>query len=198
MDETAAVRAALQAFQQGYTARQVRDLDSFLDLFCPDDEIEIIGTGAVTPQAGGEWCRGRAAIRTLIQNDWLYWGQLQLDVDTARIHVAGPTAWLSASGTVTDQIPASETYRDFSRFLEWIRQKEGLNDHQRLLMVARESITALTEAGRGETYCWPLRFTAVLQQMGSRWLFHQMQFAFPTTTYPGLRLEPPGSAAPKE
>ena len=41
-----AVRAVLQRFQDGYRGRDVTQLDKFMALFAPDDDIELIGVGA--------------------------------------------------------------------------------------------------------------------------------------------------------
>lgn len=104
-----AVRAVLAKFQKGYTRRDVRALDAFMALFAPDPGVEVIGTGAVTP-GGYEWCLDRAAVRGLVESDWLYWGDLRLDVEGAHIHTLGDAAWLAAAGTVSRPEGADESW----------------------------------------------------------------------------------------
>jgi hypothetical protein len=95
----AKVRAVLQQFQDGYTARDVARLDEFMTLFAPDQDIELIGIGAAK-RAATEWFVGPAAIRDIVAGDWTYWGNVVLDVAGAQIHVRGEMAWLSTLGVL--------------------------------------------------------------------------------------------------
>jgi hypothetical protein len=52
-----AVRDTLQAFQDGYDRRDKTLLPDFRKLFVPEDELEVIGTGAIEP-GDDEWCLG--------------------------------------------------------------------------------------------------------------------------------------------
>ncbi len=97
MSEAEAVRSALQKFQDGYTARDVTQVDSFMELFIKSDEIELVGVGA-TKRGGDEWFQGWQAIREIVEGDWTYWGDVRLDVAGAKITVAGDVAWLSTCG----------------------------------------------------------------------------------------------------
>jgi hypothetical protein len=62
------VRAVLQQFQDGYVARDVTKLDEFMQLFAPDEDIELIGIGAAK-RAASEWFSGPAAIRDIVEGD---------------------------------------------------------------------------------------------------------------------------------
>jgi len=64
------IRSTLQKFQDGYTAREVGRLDDFMQLFAPNDEIEMIGIGAAK-RAATEWFEGQSRIREIVGNDWL-------------------------------------------------------------------------------------------------------------------------------
>jgi len=184
-----AVRAVLARFQQGYSQRDLNALDAFMELFDPDAALEVIGTGATTPQAGGEWCLGLAAVRTLVYNDWKYWGDLELDVAGARIRVRGEVAWLATSGVVRDHISADECYHNFADYIRWVNEQKDMDERARLLGIVREGANMLVEAQRGENFTWPIRFAAVLVLQGEHWRFQQMHFSFPTTTYPDQRVE---------
>ena len=94
------IRATLQKFQDGYTARDATHLDDFMQLFAQNDKIEMIGIGAAK-RAAQEWFEGRSRIREIVENDWRYWGDVKLDVNGAKITANGKTAWLSTTGTVT-------------------------------------------------------------------------------------------------
>ena len=62
------VRAVLQRFQDGYSARDVAQLDEFMKLFAPDEDIELIGIGAAK-RAANEWFVGQAAIRDIVEGN---------------------------------------------------------------------------------------------------------------------------------
>ncbi len=77
------VRSVLQKFQDAYTARDLAGLDTCIQLFVQDDSIEMIGIGA-TKRAANEWFEGVARVREIIESDWKYWGDVQLDVAGAK------------------------------------------------------------------------------------------------------------------
>jgi len=181
------VRSLLQKFQDGYTARDLSKVDEFMDLFGPDEDLEVIGTGGVTP-GSGEWCRGRAAVRELVEGDWQGWGDLRLDVPGAQVFIHGDTGWLAAPGTVTMQISAERSYSGFQRHIDWVRQQPELDDRLKMLEIVRFGAISLTNLHQGDRYVWPVRFTALAVKSEGSWRFHQMTFSFPTTTAPDVRL----------
>ena len=130
------IRAVLQEFQDGYTRRNTSTLESFMELFSSDKDIEIIGTGALEP-GQGEWCLGRESIHTIVENDWKFWGNLVLDVAGARIHLNGETAWISTSATVTYVIENQQYIADsFQEINEILKKKEGSQQIQ-LMQIQR-------------------------------------------------------------
>ncbi|RPJ52053.1 MAG: hypothetical protein EHM21_01185 [Chloroflexi bacterium] len=182
-----AVRDTLRQFQEGYDYRDTSRLEAFRSLFVSEDELEVIGTGAIEP-GGYEWCLGPDAACDLVKNDWEGWGDLLLDVTDARIHVLGDVAWLATTGTVTMDLEPVDTVRDFLSYLQEVAKKEDGNPRARLLDILRSGTNTLFEAERGKEYIWPLRFTAVLIRQDDRWLFHQIQFSFATTHFPDVRI----------
>lgn len=185
----AAVRQILREFQAGYTRRDVAALDAFMGLFADDAGLEVIGTNAA--EVGkDEWCLGPAAVRKLVEDDWLGWGDLQLDVDHAAIHCLGDAAWLACGGTVSQQLDTQQAYQNQLAFIQTVGAQPKPAE-ERLLRIMLGCAGTLYELRRGESFVWPLRFTAVLTREGSRWLFRQMQFAFPTTRFPDERIVEP-------
>jgi|GEM_PF-447878 len=178
--ETEAVRAALQAFQDGYTRRDVAELDAFMTLFAPDDDLLIVGTG------DNEWQSGRAEARELVEGDWLHWGQLSLDVDRAMISQEGDVAWLATHGLVTRHVPREKSAQNLLAWLDVILKSE-LEPKQALLEILRPCAYLYYGFSQGEEYYFPLRFTAVLIRRDERWLFHHMQFSFGTLRTPDER-----------
>jgi hypothetical protein len=180
------VRALLQKFQEGYARRDLAKLDAFMELFIPDDGLEVIGTNAVVP-GRGEWCRGRQATRKLVANDWQHWGNVVVDVAEARVSVIGEVGWLATAGTVTDTIPEADRYTGFLDFAQRTLSEEELDPQAKTLDIVRQGTDLLSEIRQGETYVWPFRFTAVAVKNHGHWRFAQMQFSFPTTRAPDVR-----------
>ena len=193
-----AVRETLQKFQDGYDRRDTSLLTDFRELFVPEDEMEVIGTGAIDP-GDGEWCLGPEAACAMVQNDWEGWGDLALDVADARIHVLGDAAWLATTGTVTMDLEPDDTYKDYLAYIQQVAEDESSDARTKLIEILRGGTNTLFEGERGKQYIWPLRFTAVLVRRpasnGSRgsssgdgrWLFHQIQVSFATTRFPDVR-----------
>jgi hypothetical protein len=180
------VRQVLQRFQDFYTLRDVSQIEAFLELLA-DDDLETIGTNGV--QAGtDEWHLGKTAARELFVGDWESWGDVRLDVAGARIRVNRETAWLSASATVQMLIPAEQNFADYLAFAQKYIDSNQLSAEEKLLYILRGGSNTLYELRRGENFVWPLRFTAILTAENGIWKFQQMQFSFPTTHFPDVRI----------
>ncbi|MCP4165918.1 MAG: nuclear transport factor 2 family protein [Chloroflexi bacterium] len=180
------VRTLLQKFQEGYIARNPENLPWFMDLFGPDDTLEVIGTNAVTP-GDDEWCRGRAATQALIESDWRYWGDIRFDVAGANIATQGEVAWLSTTGTVTDVIPYSDRYEGYLAYVADTLEEEGVKPKEAMLDIIRLGNDILAGLQLPERCVWPFRFTAVAVKSGGVWRFQQMQYSFATTRSPDVR-----------
>lgn len=173
------VRHTLQAFQDGYSARDVSRLDEFMQLFDSGEDIEMIGIGAAK-RAANEWFEGQARIRSIVEGDWLYWGDVHLDVDGAKITVRGDVAWLSTTGTVT-QTQAFDTAIQFHlNDMKAIFDQENLSADEKLIEATHYGMRRLRERSKGLGYNWPFTFTAVLVNDGQgRWRFHTLHWAMP-------------------
>jgi len=172
------VQATLQKFQDGYTAREIDRLDTFMQLFAPSDEIEMIGIGAAQ-RAAAEWFEGRSRIREIVENDWLYWGDVRLNVAGAKITINGETAWLSTTGTVT-QTQAFDAAMEFHlNDMKAMLDKEDLTIDERLMEATLYGMRRLRERSKGLGYSWPFTFTAVLVKVESAWRFHTLHWAMP-------------------
>lgn len=180
------VRELLQRFQDGYDTRDLSRLDAFMELFVLDEDLEVIGTGAVEP-GKGEWCQGVLATRELIGSDWEHWGDLVLDLAGVHIQVQGDVAWLATSGTVTDTIPMEDRHSGYLEFVQEVLRDEDMDSHEKTLEIVRLGNDVVADLSLPATYVWPLRFTAVAVRRKGQWRFQQMQFSFPTTRVPDMR-----------
>ena len=178
------IRALMQTFQDGYTRRDVTQVDSFMQLFGSD--AEVIGTNGVKPGVD-EWYTDRASARELVEGDWEGWGDLRLDLDAMSIHQRGDVGWVAASATVT-KIFGPENYASYLEFIKTFIDDPSLSAEQKLLHILRGGTNTVYELRRGETFIWALRFTAVVVREADGWKFAQMNFSFPTVYYPDVRL----------
>ena len=184
MDSHAEIRSLLQTFQDGYTRRDMTQVDPFMELFTAD--AEVIGTNGVKPGVD-EWHMDRATARDLVEGDWYGWGDLRLDLDTMSIHSRGDVGWVAAPATVTKTIGA-ENYAAYLEFVKTYIDKPDLSAEQKLLHILRGGTNTVYELRRGEKFVWALRFTAVVVRESDGWKFAQMNFSFPTVYFPDVRL----------
>ena len=178
------IRTLLQTFQDGYTRRDLAQVDTFMELFTP--EAEVIGTNGVKPGLD-EWYTNRATARELVYGDWEGWGDFRLDLESASIHSRGEAGWIAATATVT-QIIGNENYASYLNFVKEFIDKPGLSAEQKLNYILRGGTNTIYELRRGEKFVWPLRFTAVVVREAGAWKFAQINFSFPTVYFPDVRL----------
>jgi hypothetical protein len=178
------IRALLQVFQDGYTRRDLTQVDAFMELFAP--EAEVIGTNGVKP-GQDEWYLGRSAARELVEGDWQGWGDLRLDMENASIQVRGDAGWIAATATVTQHIGA-ENYASYLEFVQRFLETSPLPAEQKLHFILRGGTNTVYELRRGEKFVWALRLTAVVVREAHGWKFAQMNFSFPTVYFPDVRL----------
>ncbi len=185
------VRETLAKFQEGYSSRNVDQIDTFMELFVPEADIELIGTGGIQP-GDNEWCLNRSTVRHLIEDDWNYWGDVNIQVEDAHVHIHGDVAWVSAPGTVTRNLNPNQSYQNHLDNIQGMLKRDlDTSAHDKLLEIVRGATNTLFEANKGSTYIWPFRFTAILVLGSGVWRFHQMQFSFPTTRFPDVRYNQP-------
>ena len=184
MSSISEIRSLLERFQDGYTRRDLTEVDSFMELFTSD--AEVIGTNGVKPGAT-EWFTSRAAARELVHGDWQGWGDVRLDLDGASIHALGGVGWIAVTATVTEKI-GEENYAAYLDSVRKFLDESPLPAEQKLHYILRGGTNTVYELRRGETFIWPLRLTAVAVKDGGVWKFAQMNFSFPTTDFPDVRV----------
>jgi hypothetical protein len=92
----------LELFKRGYTNRDTLILESYMNQLFSNENILILGT------MPGEIFSGYDAAKDLVASDWLYWGDVNMLVESANISVQDSVAWFSMIGNVEF---------DFSRLL---------------------------------------------------------------------------------
>ncbi len=185
MDSQIEIRKLLQAFQDGYTRRDLAAVDAFMDLFTAD--AEVIGTNGVRPGVD-EWYMDRASARELVAGDWEGWGDLRLDLESASVRAVGEVGWIAATATVTQTI-GEENYASYLEFVKDYLDQSDVSPRQKLHYILRGGTNTIYELSRGEKFVWALRFTAVVVREPASWKFAQVNFSFPTIYFPDVRLE---------
>jgi len=187
-DDIAKIKEVFRQFQQGYLDRDLNAVDKFMDLFCAEGTLEVIGTDAYI-KGQGEWCLDKHALHKLVYGDWKDWGDLRIDTEDLKIHVNGQTAWFAATGTLSRTMEPTQSYQNFIGYLKWMAENEPeVSAKDKLLDALRGGVLTLAEAEQGASYIWPIRLTAVLTNDHGQWQFCQMTFSFPTIYPPDVRL----------
>lgn len=178
------IRSLFQIFQEGYTRRDLTQVEEFMTLFTED--AEVIGTNGIAPGVD-EWYMDRLSARELVAGDWEGWGDLRLDLDSMSINSRGDVGWVAAAATVT-KIIGEENYASYLEFVKNLIDDTKLSPEQKLLHILRGGTNTVYELRRGEKFIWALRFTAVVVREVDGWKFAQMNFSFPTIYFPDVRL----------
>ena len=178
------IHSLFQIFQEGYTRRDLTQVEEFMTLFTED--AEVIGTNGAAPGVD-EWYMDRASARELVAGDWEGWGDLRLDLDSMSVHSRGEVGWVAATATVT-KIIGDENYDSYLEFVKTLIDDTKLSPEQKLLYILRGGTNTVYELRRGEKFIWALRFTAVVVREVDGWKFAQMNFSFPTIYFPDVRL----------
>ena len=88
------VAIKLQHFQDGYTARDLNKVDSFMQDLFSKENILILGT------MPNEIYSGYESAKRLVHDDWAYWGDVKLLMNNANISSKDSVAWVSTIGYV--------------------------------------------------------------------------------------------------
>lgn len=180
MNEIEYVQAALQRFQDGYTAREVARLDDFMQLFVQSDEIEMIGVGA-SKRGGPEWFQGLAAIREIIEGDWTYWGDVRFNLEGAKITLLGSVAWLSTDGVLISNQEYDKALPFYVNTMKELLENDSLSLDARVAEATQFGVNRMRDRIYGVGHPWPFTFTAVLVKIDAGWRFHTIHWSFPAS-----------------
>jgi hypothetical protein len=84
----------LRRFQEGYTGRDLDQVDAFVEELFSQEEILVLGT------MPDEVYNGPEEVADLVYADWNTWGDCTFLMDNAHISAAGDAAWISTVGYV--------------------------------------------------------------------------------------------------
>ncbi|WML33529.1 nuclear transport factor 2 family protein [Clostridium sp. OS1-26] len=114
--EISEIKKVLCQFQDGYTKRDKKNVEDFVEkLFIMGDGTCVLGTGT------GELFLGIEQVKTLIKNDWEYWGDVNIDLENIHIDNKDEVAWFATTGTV--KYTFEDTQERYDNYLNFIKNK---------------------------------------------------------------------------
>ncbi|MEE4198823.1 MAG: hypothetical protein V2I54_14380 [Bacteroidales bacterium] len=187
------IQKVLDVFEQGYLERDTSNLNSWCEAILFDN-VEIIGTYSIHTDTR-EWCTGIDKATELFRNDWLNWGDLDVNQDHAHIDFDDNLAWVSFEATLTKSPKNSngrtveESAGNLLKSINAISEKEGTPSNKfKLLETAYLANLILYQYEQGEEFIWPVRISGVLQKKSGKWKFRQIHFSYPNRGFPNVRL----------
>jgi hypothetical protein len=171
--DTTQIKAVFNQFQAGYSKRDTSLAGKFAtDLF--SNNISIIGTGT------GEWSNGLESAKKLVKNDWLYWLNLQLDLEKIQLQLNGNTAVFAVKGTSSISFPNKDIAYNY--VLQQLQQAtaEEKNAKAKMLIYAAKASEWVKEIEIGGLEAiYEIRVSGVLFKQNGKWLFQQIVFSYP-------------------
>lgn len=184
--ESLEIREALRQFQAGYTKRDIKNIDDFVEeLFIMSDDTYILGTGT------GELFLGIEQVKTLLKNDWEYWGDVNINLENMHVDIENEVAWFAAAGTVKYTFQdTEERYDNYINFIKNKTKESELTAKQKVAFI--NWVLALTyhqRLNKQREYLWALRISGVLLKDNGKWKFAQIHFSIPKSNFPDERFE---------
>ncbi|MDF2891201.1 MAG: hypothetical protein K0R80_1568 [Clostridia bacterium] len=185
------IKESLEEFRLGYKKRDIEVVDEYIEsLFLKDEKTAILGTSF------GEWMMGTAGAKELVQSDWKYWGDVDIDTDNACISIFDDAAFVSLKGTVRYQFEYTE--EKYDSYLNFVKQFfDPSNEQSKMSSKAKAGIMGFVlthfnqnrKEGKRE-YFYPLRINAVMTMQKDRAVFRFMKFSMDYyNKYPELRID---------
>ncbi|HYE12144.1 MAG TPA: hypothetical protein VEF53_18385 [Patescibacteria group bacterium] len=185
------IKDSLEKFRLGYKKRDTAIVDEYIDtLFSKGKKTAVLGTSF------GEWMEGAEGAKELVQSDWEYWGDVDIDTAGACINILEDTAFVSLKGTVRYEFEYTE--EKYESYLNFVKQFfDSSNAQSRLSSKAKAGIMGfvLTHFNQNRAigkreYFYPLRINAVMTMEEDRAVFRFMKFSMNYfDKYPELRID---------
>lgn len=181
----------LNELQRGYTERNMKKIDQFMDsLFVDADDCNIIGTSIT------EWCIGYKEVKELFTGDWEYWGDLKLDIDSAVVKISGNTAFAYLPGTVKYSFDhKQETDERYLGYMVSDLSDERLKENAKLKAIRLQEVNFVLSHylhqrdKQVRDYYWHVGVSLILAKAECNWKIKHIHYAMPVDSiYPDVRL----------
>jgi len=171
------VEQVLDLLIEGYTKKDITNIDNFMKLFSDDKQAEMIGIGATVP-GEYEWFRGKDEIKEIIISDWTHWGNVIFDKNSLVIHKNSETAWFRVCVQLEQTESSEETWEFFkSQMLELLTTNDG-KAADKMFNATHFGMRRIYERNLGKGHMWPMIITGVLQKEKD-WRFHTLHWSMP-------------------
>lgn len=186
IEQYAEVKKVLEKLQAGYTERDIEKVDTFMeDLFINGEATYALGTGTEEMFFGSE------QVKTLISDDWEYWGDVSIDWKNALISSDGEVAWFAAAGSVKQSFEDTpERYDSYLNFIKNKAEEAGITPKQKITFI--NWVLALTyhqRLDKKREYLCPLCLSGVLLKDIGKWKIVHLHFSIPKANFPDERFE---------
>ena len=118
-------------------------------------------------------------VKEIIQSDWEYWGDVQIDVTGAKINVNGDIAWLTTTGTLEQTVTFDKAMPIYLDQMKEILGAENRDSDEKLIEATHFGLRRLRERLKGVGHKWPFVISAILQKEGGKWRFHTIHWSMP-------------------
>lgn len=176
----------LQIFRDGYIEKNKEKVDEFVaSVFEDSDATTILGTST------GELILGTEEVKILIDEDWEYWGDVDLDVENAHITINKDKAWFCTSGTAKYTFEDNE--KRYDSYLEFIKKKindDTMNAKQKAAFLNWSLLlTYYQRSGTKREEFWPVHLSCFLRKMDGQWRITNGHFSISQPDFPDERLD---------
>ncbi|MEI5908336.1 hypothetical protein WAK64_14860 [Bacillus spongiae] len=183
------IKKVLTKFQAGYTKRNVEVLDDFIgEVFVQNERMITVGTSR------SEWCFGRNELKELLKSDWMYWGNLTVNIENAKINTKGNSAWFLADSTISwDTTEDAEEWRqdlvdDFfkknGRFVHFSPAARVAMLNEKLLFIMKSFAHK-----QKEPLTFPIRLSGGLVRQDQSFRINRLHFSVPMKSFPEWRID---------
>jgi hypothetical protein len=185
------IRQALEKFRLGYKNRDIKVIDEYIEaLFDGNEKTAVLGTSF------GEWMQGIEGAKELVQSDWEYWGDVDIDTASARISIIEDVAFVELKGTVRYEFEYTE--EKYESYLNFVKNFfDDSKDQSRMSSRAKAGNIGFVlthfnqnrQEGKRE-YFYPLRINTVMTIHDDKAVFRFMKFVMDHyNIYPELRID---------
>lgn len=169
------VKETLVKFQNGYEKRNIDEVNNFVnELFVDSDNTLIIGTG------NGEWCKGLEEIKELIQIDWFYWGNFELDLNNVFINANDEFATVATTAVLQKEYQDGKLSELNINRIRTIIDSES-TDSEKIYKSLKSIAYFLHEENIGNDVKRKVRFSASLKNENGNWKFSDIHFSYPVS-----------------
>lgn len=173
------VQEVLKTLQGAYDKRDASLVDSYGDELLDNNELtSIIGTDQ------GEVFHGFDEAKKLLESDWKYWGDFNLNRENAYISILDNVAVVCSKALIKFTWPEKEICSWPKNTLEWCLKDKKVNTE--LLNIMLSSITSALDviAIPDNKTTLSMRFVGVLVKRDGKWKFNHMHFSDCIDTVP--------------